>query len=687
MPQDNKPATIEPAGFTPLSPAAEPPPPARRPGRYLMGAAILAMVVALAFLFTARSVLITVDSETTPDLSVKGLALPLGERFLMRPGDYIVEAVAEGYRPLTTNITVNDNSSQTIQLSLEPLPGRLSVLSKPSGATVSLNGEAAGTTPIEDLPVDRGDYTVTLEHPRYLTAETSMAITGRGVLQQLDIDLAPAWAEVTVTSMPAGAQVIVDNQPVGTTPATVEILEGVRELALSLAGYQQVVREVSVLAGEPQDLGVIELQPSAGVLSLDSVPGEASVLLDGEFRGNTPLALELTPGQAHSLDVFKPGYQRFNEQVSLDAAQSDARTIKLQPLLGEVRFNLSPPQAQLSIDGRPRGTGSQTLSLTAVPHTIEVSLAGHATVRRQVTPRPGLPQQVSINLLTKKEARLASIPPRIRTGAGQAMILFNPADSQLPEFSMGASRRDPGRRANEILRPVALKRMFYMQTTEVTNAQFRLYDPEHNSGRTGGKTLNGKNQPAVQVSWQQAASFCNWLSQRDGLPPFYREDQGIIVGFNPSATGYRLPTEAEWAWVARSSGSDLMKFPWLGQFPPTMRVENYADSPSAFITGRVLENYDDGNVVTANVGTYGPNQNGIFDMGGNVAEWVHDVYSIASPESARDTDPLGAQQGENHVIRGASWTQSRLAELRLSYRDYGQARRDDVGFRIARYAE
>ena len=189
------------------------------------------------------------------------------------------------------------------------------------------------------------------------------------------------------------------------------------------------------------------------------------------------------------------------------------------------------------------------------------------------------------------------------------------------------------------------------------------------------------------MSWQQAASFCNWLSKREGLPPFYRETNGIITGYNRSATGYRLPSEAEWAWAARSRGETLLKFPWGDNFPPSAAVENYADSSSAFVTGRVLSGYKDGHVVSAPVASFPASNRGLYDLGGNVAEWVHDVYTIPSANGTLQTDPLGGQNGDNYVIRGASWSHSRISELRLSYRDYGQAGRDDVGFRIARYAE
>lgn len=252
---------------------------------------------------------------------------------------------------------------------------------------------------------------------------------------------------------------------------------------------------------------------------------------------------------------------------------------------------------------------------------------------------------------------------------------------------MGASRREPGRRANEVLHPVSLTRMFYLQTTEVTNAEFRLFLASHSSGNIESKSLNREHQPVTQVSWQQAAQFCNWLSAKEGLAPFYQQDKGIVTGYKRAATGYRLPTEAEWAWAARVDGETVLKFPWGDNFPPIEAVENYADKGSAHITGRILNSYTDGYVVSANVASFPPSKKGLYDMGGNVAEWVHNVYLIPAANGETQVDPTGPQAGDNYVIRGASWAHSKIADLRLSYRDYGQAGRDDLGFRIARYAE
>ncbi|WOJ93047.1 PEGA domain-containing protein [Congregibacter variabilis] len=679
--------SIKPAAFEPLNPEAAPTK-ARIPlSRWLMFASVALFFVALWFLFTARSLEITVVAEEEANISLSGFVLPFGERFLLRSGTYPLEVTAAGYHPYESDIEVTRDATQRQEVILQPLPGRLALASEPDGATLSVDGEVLGVTPLKDLPVEAGSRVLRLELPRYLPLEQTIEVTGRNIQQRLDLSLDPAWAEINVSSEPSGAELLIDGIPRGKAPAVLEVLQGEHELTVQLPGFASEQRTLSIEAGMAQDLGTIVLTPATGVLSLRSTPSGANVSVDGEFAGQTPLELELTPNMDHRISLSRAGYRRASETLRMEAGSSLERTLSLKPLLGDVLVKLNPAEAELLVNGKIVGRGSQTLSLPAVLQRLEARLDGYETGKRSVTPRPGLEQLVEIQLLTPQAARKARLTPTITTAVGQTLTLMNPVDSPRNEFSMGASRRDPGRRANEVLHPVRLERPFYFQNQEVTNAQFRQFQASHNSGQIEGNSLNREHQPVAQISWQQAASFCNWLSQREGLTPFYKEQQGIIIGFDPDALGYRLPTEAEWAWVARIRGEALQRFTWGDDFPPKDVAENVADNSSAYVTGRVLNGYNDGYVVSAPVGSFKANERGIFDLGGNVSEWMHDVYIIPASSGVVATDPLGAQRGDNYVIRGASWALGRLPELRLSYRDYGQAGRDDVGFRIARYAE
>jgi len=678
---------IQPAAFEPLAADTS----ARRGRRLPRFTALYVLLavfaLALLFLFTARSVQVIVEAESDAQVRIDGLAIPFGDRYLMRPGSYGIAVDAPGYRSFSGEFKVTDAASQEQRIRLRPLPGRLSVASEPPGATLLIDGENRGRTPLEGLELEAGDYSLTLRADRYLPLEQPLTITGREVEQQLQLALDPAWAEVRIRSEPPGASILVDGEVAGTTPATVEILQGERRVTLQLAGYADWEQALELSAGQTLELDLVELTPAAGLLSLSSEPGGANVSVDGEFAGQTPIELELAPDREHRLRVSRAGYRSVSRSVTLTAGERAEQRLQLPPLLGDVLLRVEPPEAEVWVGGRLRGRGEQRLELPAVTQRIEVRLDGYETVRRSVTPRPGLEQLVEVRLMTPEAARKARLKPRITTALGQTLVLISPQDRPRNEFSMGASRRDPGRRANEVLHPVRLERPFYIQVKEVTNAQFRLFDAEHNSGQLEGNSLNREQQPVAQVSWQQAAAFCNWLSRREGLRPFYREEQGIIVGYSAESTGYRLPSEAEWAFVARVDGEALRRFTWGENFPPEDASENLADNSSAYVTGRILSGYNDGYVVSAPVGSFAANQNGLFDIGGNVSEWVHDVYTIPASSGVVSTDPLGGQRGDNYVLRGASWALGRLPELRLTYRDYGQAGRDDVGFRIARYAE
>lgn len=677
---------IRPAEFRRTLEALRDTPGTGRRWKLALAAPALVLVAVAWFVFTAQPVRVVV--EPAPEtLDVEGglLAPVLGERFLLRPGTYTVRARLEGYRPLEADFEVGADGPAQVRFEMEKLPDRFTITTgEVTGAQVLLDGEPAGETPLEGLEIRPGAHQVRIEKTRYLPWEAALEVEGGGRERTLEASLEPNWADVTVTSRPAGASVTVDGVEAGVTPLVAQVEAGRREIGLALPGHKPWSETITVEANVPRALAEVELAPADGRLSLASDPPGASVLVDGRYRGQTPLEVDVAPGRPLRVQFRKAGFETASRSVSVASGERERLSVSLPPVLGTVEVRVTPPDATIRVDGRPVRPVDGRLELPAVEQRIEFSKDGYAPETVAVTPKPGIVQRVAVDLETVAEAKAAAIPRRIVTPQGQELVLVEGG-----RFTMGSSRREPGRRSNEALREVEITKPFYISTTEVTNAWFRAFRPKHYSGEVGGFGLDGERQPVVAVTWDDAAAFCNWLSEKEGLPPAYRRQGEGYVAVDPPTTGYRLPTEAEWAWAGRFEArpGNARRYPWGDAMPPPQGAGNYADESARGALGVVIAGYDDGFPVTAPVGTFGNHALGLKDVGGNVAEWVHDLYGVYPPSQAVATDPRGAASGQFHVIRGSSWMHSGITELRMSYRDYGDKPRPDLGFRIARSLE
>ena len=649
----------------------------------LLVAAMLALFI-FWFIFTTRSVTLLFDPPAESISISGGLSFELAEVTLLREGPYTLTATAELHEPLIETIDVDASASQSFEFKFTPLPGFLTITTIPEDADITVDGKPANGK----IELPAGEHEVGVTHPRYQGRGDIIDIVGRREEQSLSMELAPNWADVTVTSEPTGATVYIDGDAWHTlTPAVVEALSGEREIEIRMDGFRSHRQRIFAQAEQPMRLATVKLEQADAQLNVTSTPSGAGVLINGRFSGQTPLQLDLKSGQLHTVQLIKAGYTTQLSRIKMKRGQHEALSITLPRQKGVVQITATPAEAELWVDGAHSGSVNRALTLPVRAHDIEIKMQGYASYRQTITPKVGLTQEIKVKLLSLAEARLAAMKPSIRAPDGQTLLLFEPED-----FTMGASRREPGRRANETLRDVSMTRIFYLATHETTNKQFRTFASGHDTGKYVETSLNDDLQPVANLSWHDAAAYCNWLSEQEGLPRFYDLQFGKVVGTYPSATGYRLPTEAEWTWAARTfssqSGSEpqpQLRFPWGSNLPPPERHGNYADRAASALVGRVVFGYNDNYAAAAPVGTYKANHRGLYDMGGNIAEWVNDFYEI--PDKTTVQDPTGPTTGEYHVIKGSGWMHGTITELRLSFRDYGIDGRQDVGFRIARYVE
>ena len=189
---------------------------------------------------------------------------------------------------------------------------------------------------------------------------------------------------------------------------------------------------------------------------------------------------------------------------------------------------------------------------------------------------------------------------------------------------------------------------FFIDIFEVTNEKYKIYVDATGAKKPQGwgkPDFNGDRQPVVGVSWKESMAYCKW-------------------------SGKRLPTEAEWEKAGR--GKRPIKYPW-GDSPPNSEKLNYNQEK----------------MKTTPVGSYekGKSDYGVYDLSGNVSEWVHDwhfpEYYLFSPKE----NPQGPEKGQYKIIRGGNWINN-ADYVDLTYRNATapNVRNDTVGFRCAKNA-
>ena len=197
-------------------------------------------------------------------------------------------------------------------------------------------------------------------------------------------------------------------------------------------------------------------------------------------------------------------------------------------------------------------------------------------------------------------------------------------------------------------------------------------------------------QPVTFVSWIDAINYCNWKSKKENLKCCYKII-GDSVFWDKSAKGYRLLTEAEWEYVARSGGKNY-KFAWgndslpmiNGQKAANIKDETFkkANSPDAKLKP-VWKGYEDGYLYTSPVGSFAPNELGIYDMCGNVYEWCWDWFGDYSENPV--TNPTGTATGTKRVSKNVGYA-CPIEQIGTTHRGLAEPNSfgDNMGFRIGR---
>lgn len=246
-------------------------------------------------------------------------------------------------------------------------------------------------------------------------------------------------------------------------------------------------------------------------------------------------------------------------------------------------------------------------------------------------------------------------------------------------FQMGSPESEAWRSDDEVQHPVTVSD-FFMSSYEVTQGEYEKIIGV-NPSNFFGDTL-----PVENVSWLEAITYCNAKSAQENLTPVYTID-GQNISWNREADGYRLPTEAEWEYACRAG----TKTPFYMDPSPSAEDANYYGHYPYEIEGNyfaqdALETKPgEYRETTVEVGNFAPNPYGLYDMHGNVGEWVWDYYG--SYPSEEQTDPTGPDSGVFRVYRGGGWNDF-AKNMRSAYRATLEQdhKSFNLGFRLVRNA-
>jgi formylglycine-generating enzyme required for sulfatase activity len=602
----------------------------------------------------------------------QGVAIIISDTLYSISSKPTISVSAEGFYSKKEQLD-NNNFGKVMTIMLKPLPAKVQLSTNASDENTNwiINGTKITTAENFDYELEAGEYELIVSHP-YYEEEVMQLRLARGEVFHKKLQLDLITSNININSKPDGGIVSINNIEKGITPLTLAMNGGNHQLTLNLADYETIVDTIEISRANLEANRDYRLELKKAELGLTLKPRGGELTLDGILIKNTDV-LKVEAGIQHRLTYSKKGYFSKSHVFNVTAEETLQLSFNLKKEIGKVEV-VSTPTAEVLLNNKVVGTTPLNLSLDAIEQTITITKPGYRSITKTVLPSSSGTKKISASLLLEKIARLKEAPAQYTNKAGGILKLFKPNDT----FVMGAKRSESGQRANEFIKKVKLSKAFYAGVNEVTNAEYKLFD----------NTVQGNaKHPVTTISWLDAAAYCNWLSESEGLSVVYNIKNNRLQGVNPNTDGYRLLTEAEWEWLSRKAGKPRQTtFVWGDEQVLPKNAVNIADESAKGTVKIFVPRYNDGYAGIAPVASFSVEASGLYDQGGNVSEWTHDSYSIILPETGKVyEDPIGTAMGDLHVIKGSNWRSGSITELRPAFREGIKNARDDLGFRIGRY--
>ena len=632
--------------------------------------AILMFGLVLAGYFLSfRSLSITVQPESAEQTAMievtDGLAFSFANHIYAVSEKVQIKISAAKYQTASLNIHGPDFGSDMTVILL-PKPGRLHASVTPStSVNWYLNGDFISQANRLDAELAPGDYQLAVTSDYHDRVERNLTIAADDDTS-LAIDLPSITGTLHATMTPPGTMLI-DGQPADST-SPITLGPGPHQIDLAASGHKSVSDSITITQTQRDYSRSYTLQPLPIRVQHQLTPTGGSLFVNGKRQDISKNTLEIPYRKTLDIEYVKPGFMTKTQSRTVAPGETVTLSLELYPEFADITVTANIT-ADIYLDGQLVGATPMQISVPTLPATLEVRAVGFQSETKSIIPKPKQPQIHDFTMITTAAAKLQNAPQSYKTVNGIDFRLIKPRNAR---FEMGGKRSEKGQRANEFLRQIELQRPFYVATHELTEAQFY------------GK---GNNLPVVNLAWEQVAIFCNELSMTEGLTQFYSTKNGRISGFDQTANGYRLISEAEWEFLARAYRRKKQTiFPWGDDALVPPNIGNLAGDKAKPASNSYIAGYQDGFSGLAPVKSFPADQSGLFDFVGNVSEWTHDSYSLTPPPyDDLETDPLGQFSAGSYVIKGANFKSASRTELRAAFRDGSDTPRDDVGFRLARY--